>query len=103
MFCVGYVISLVPPQSYFDVTSSHFDLSLLHSYSDYHPEFHYRGLNSYAILVAAYGQSVVQGEQVPTFDMVMVQVLVCTILMLCTQVVIHLTAQLYLSASLYRY
>ena len=31
----GYVVSLVPPQSYWDVTSGTFDLSLLHSYVPY--------------------------------------------------------------------
>jgi hypothetical protein len=29
----GYVVSLVPPQSYWDITSATFDLSLLHSYA----------------------------------------------------------------------
>ena len=35
------------------------------AYSDWHPEFHYRGANSYAYLVAKYGEQ--------TFDFVDVQ------------------------------
>ena len=53
----GFVVSLVPPQSYWDVTTGSFDLSLLHSYSDFHPEFHYRGQNCYTALFVKYGNT----------------------------------------------
>ena len=58
----GFIVSLVPPQSYFDVSTSRFSRSLTLAYSDWHPEFHYRGANSYSYLVAKYGE--------PTFDFV---------------------------------
>jgi hypothetical protein len=88
----GYVVSLVPAQSYFDVTTAAFDLSLLHAYQDFHPEFHYRGMNAYAALVAKFGTtstseffssssslskysggSAPSSTTVATFDMIMVQ------------------------------
>lgn len=71
----GYLMSLVPPQSYFDPTSSGFDRSLRHSYPDWHPEFHYRGRNVYTAWVSTrYGRSEVEGGAwVPTFDFVDIQ------------------------------
>ncbi|KAJ8599408.1 hypothetical protein CTAYLR_009702 [Chrysophaeum taylorii] len=47
----GAVVSLVPPQSYFDVTESRFDLRLTNTYLDFKPDFRYRGRNTYAPLV----------------------------------------------------
>lgn len=49
----GYIVTMVPAQSYLDPTSSSFDLSLLNFYSDWHPDFQYHGLNAYAYLLAA--------------------------------------------------
>eukprot|EP00929_Paragymnodinium_shiwhaense_P038651 TRINITY_DN20402_c0_g1_i1.p1 TRINITY_DN20402_c0_g1~~TRINITY_DN20402_c0_g1_i1.p1 ORF type:complete len:367 (+),score=8.59 TRINITY_DN20402_c0_g1_i1:66-1166(+) len=62
---LGYLLSLVPAQSYLDVTSSEFNLSLRNSYPDYHPEFHYHGMNCYAYFLAA--------APADTFDIVTIQ------------------------------
>ena len=48
----GYVVTMVPPQSYFDEENTAFDLSLLHSFPNFHPEFKYRGANVYAGIFA---------------------------------------------------
>ena len=39
----GYLVSLVPPQSYADVGVAGFDLSLRHSYPEWQPDFQYLG------------------------------------------------------------
>lgn len=49
----GLVVTMVPPQSYFDVTTQEFNPSLKNSYPDWHPDFSYRGRNCYAYLFAA--------------------------------------------------
>jgi hypothetical protein len=54
----GYVMSLVPPQSYLDVSTDAFDLSLTHAYSNWHPEFKYHGRNAYALWLSKYGNTV---------------------------------------------
>lgn len=70
----GYRVSLVPPQSYYDVTTSAFDRNLTHNYPDYHPTFYYHSHNSYAYLVSRYGQAPsTGGYDGPTFDWVCVQ------------------------------
>jgi hypothetical protein len=57
----GYLMSLVPPQSYFDASTSGFDLSLRHAYPDWHPDFKYRGRNVYTAWVSSkFGQVVVE-------------------------------------------
>lgn len=61
----GYIVTMVPPQSYFDSSTSDFNLSLLNAYPDFHPNFHYRGLNCYAYMYAAAPPN--------TFDLVTVQ------------------------------
>jgi len=61
----GYIVTMSPPQSYLDHTSGDFKLSLLNSYSDWHPEFTYRGRNAYAYLLAMAPPG--------TFDVVAVQ------------------------------
>eukprot|EP00927_Polykrikos_kofoidii_P080270 TRINITY_DN7713_c0_g1_i2.p1 TRINITY_DN7713_c0_g1~~TRINITY_DN7713_c0_g1_i2.p1 ORF type:complete len:404 (+),score=58.56 TRINITY_DN7713_c0_g1_i2:33-1214(+) len=61
----GYLVTMVPAQSYLDVTSGAFNRSLRNNYVDYHPEFHYHGLNCYAYLLAA--------APTGTFDLVIVQ------------------------------
>eukprot|EP00039_Didymoeca_costata_P021634 m.345026 g.345026 ORF g.345026 m.345026 type:complete len:382 (+) comp25680_c0_seq1:131-1276(+) len=67
----GYLVSLVPPQSYTDYTTSKFDLSLRHSYENWHPDFPYRGMNAYAIWLSdKYGKT---PEGIPTFDFVDIQ------------------------------
>ncbi|CAE8581991.1 unnamed protein product, partial [Polarella glacialis] len=47
----GAIVSLVPPQSYFDVSEAGFNRSLLLNYPDWHPEFRYHGRNTYVPLV----------------------------------------------------
>ena len=70
----GFLVSLVPPQSYTDPTISGFDRSLRHSYSDWKPDFHYRGMNAYAVwLSSRYSAVQVNNKRVPTFDFVDVQ------------------------------
>jgi len=66
----GFVVTLVPPQSYFDATTSKFDLSLLHAYSYFHPEFAYHGFNAYALWWTKYGMA---NATLPTFDFVDIQ------------------------------
>ena len=34
----GYVVTMVPAQSYFDVSAATFNRTLLHAYPDWHPE-----------------------------------------------------------------
>jgi len=44
----GFIVTLVPPESYFDVTTSSYDRSLTHPYPEpWHPEFLYHGRNVY--------------------------------------------------------
>jgi len=66
----GFVVSLVPPQSYLDTETSAFDLNLTHAYASYHPEFHYHSHNSYALLLAKFDTW--EGST-PVFDLVDVQ------------------------------
>ncbi len=70
----GYILSLVPPESYLDPTTSLYDRSLLWAYPEWHPEFKYHGHNAYALLLAKYATTALPGnETVPTFDLVAVQ------------------------------
>lgn len=48
----GAIVSIVPPQSYLDTSETTFSYSLENTYSDFVPEFTYRGRNTYAPLVA---------------------------------------------------
>ena len=51
----GFIVTLVPPESYFDVTTSSYDRSLTHPYPEpWHPEFLYHGRNVYTYLLAKY-------------------------------------------------
>lgn len=51
----GFIVSMVPPESYLDSSTSKFDQSLLHSYDDgWHPEFKYHAHNVYAYLLGKY-------------------------------------------------
>jgi len=77
----GYLVSLVPPQSYADATDGGFDRSLLHSYADWRPAFRYRGRNAYmawlssryAVTHGTVDGDVQRGGGVRTFDFVSVQ------------------------------
>jgi hypothetical protein len=66
----GYVVTLVPPESYYDITTGLFDLSLLHAYPEGPASFKYHGHSAYAYLQSRYGGS----ARTPTFDLVMIQV-----------------------------
>mmetsp|Transcript_95756 Transcript_95756/g.298197 ORF Transcript_95756/g.298197 Transcript_95756/m.298197 type:complete len:376 (+) Transcript_95756:94-1221(+) len=61
----GLVVTMVPAESYLDVTSSSFNRSLRFAYADWHPEFRYHGMNCYAYVLAAAPPG--------TFDLVIVQ------------------------------
>lgn len=64
----GYFVSLVPAESYLDVTTSVFDRDLTHNYPEWealYPNFLYHGHNAYAYLIAKYGLS--------TYDMISIQ------------------------------
>ena len=53
----GYIVSMAPPESYLDPTTSEFSLSLLHNYPEWEkefPDFTYHGRNAYAYLIAKY-------------------------------------------------
>jgi len=70
----GYLITLVPCESYLDPTTSLFDRSLLWPYSDFHPEFKYHGHNNYAYFLSRYGETqLASGATVPTFDATTIQ------------------------------
>lgn len=60
-----FVVTMVPAQSYLDVETGGFDRSLRHAYANWHPDFHFHGLNCYAYLLAAAPPG--------TFDLVTVQ------------------------------
>jgi chitinase len=65
----GYLVSLVPPQSYFDITIPNFDGSLTHFYPNYMPSFKYHSNNAYAYIYSRYNYN----ASVRTFDFVTVQ------------------------------
>jgi len=52
----GYNVTMCPPQSYMDPSTSNFSRSLRWPpVAAWHPEFHYHSRNSYAYLLAKYG------------------------------------------------
>ena len=72
----GYLVSMVPPESYLDPTTASFDQSLTHAYPDgWQPNFLYHGHNAYAYILSRYGQAREPGggRLVPTFDVVLIQ------------------------------
>jgi hypothetical protein len=70
----GYLVTLVPCESYLDPTTGAFDASLLWPYPEWHPEFKYHGHNSYAYLLSRYGTTTTAlGGAVSTFDAVTIQ------------------------------
>lgn len=50
----GYIVTLVPPESYFDVSTSLFSTSLTLPYPEWHSDFLYHGHNSYAYIFNRY-------------------------------------------------
>jgi len=64
-----YIVTIVPPQSYYDISTSEFNLSLLNNYPDFHPEFKYHGRNTYAYLQAKFGK---YHKYLNTFDLITV-------------------------------
>jgi beta-glucosidase len=54
----GYIISIVPPQSYLDFQSSKFSqyVNLTDTERDWHSDFQYFGSNIYAYILAKYGE-----------------------------------------------
>lgn len=78
----GFLVSMVPPESYLDPTTPAFDTSLLHAYPDgagpgagpWQPNFTYHGHNPYAYLLSRYGETAMPGGGVePTFDVILLQ------------------------------
>ena len=80
----GYLMSLVPAESYLDPSTSLFDLSLTHPYPEWSfldPPFDYHAHNVYAFFLAKYGTTTTKSiinklsvvESVATFDFVTVQ------------------------------
>ncbi|GAB5357564.1 hypothetical protein AAMO2058_000385000 [Amorphochlora amoebiformis] len=67
----GFIVTLVPPQSYMDSSSPNFDLNLTHAYADYMPQFQYHSWNSYAAFLALYGE--MPDGSGPTFDLIDIQ------------------------------
>lgn len=74
----GFIVSMVPPESYLDPTTSLFDSSLLHPYPEWEHlvTFNYHGHNGYAYLIAKYGKTACVSctEVIDTFDIVSIQV-----------------------------
>eukprot|EP01006_Ploeotia_vitrea_P017410 TRINITY_DN48526_c0_g1_i1.p1 TRINITY_DN48526_c0_g1~~TRINITY_DN48526_c0_g1_i1.p1 ORF type:complete len:447 (-),score=44.38 TRINITY_DN48526_c0_g1_i1:58-1398(-) len=56
----GYVVGMAPAQSYLDVTTNKFDLSLRHGYPSFHHDFKYHGMNTYAYVLAKYKHTTLQ-------------------------------------------
>lgn len=64
----GYLVAMAPAESYLDVTTSEFSLSLMHNHKEWEkevPNFTYHGRNAYAYLIGKYG--------IENFDFVSVQ------------------------------
>jgi len=69
----GYIVSMAPAQSYLDVGTNVFDRSLLHS-PTWKSNFPYHGDNTYAPIIAKYGQTIINSTiSVPTFDFISLQ------------------------------
>jgi len=68
----GYIVTMAPPESYLDPTTSEFSRSLLYTYPEWNflqPPFAYHGRNCYAYIVSRYGKT----GSVDTFDSIFVQ------------------------------
>jgi hypothetical protein len=72
----GYRVSLVPPESYWDVQTGAFDRSLRHNYpypDGWNTDFMYHGRNAYAYIFSRYNNATNMWG-VPVFDWVTVQI-----------------------------
>jgi hypothetical protein len=74
----GFLVSMVPPESYLDPWSTRFDTSLLLPYPEWERpdlkiDFKYHGRNCYAYILAKYGVTEVDGHRLDTFDLVSIQ------------------------------
>ena len=73
----GYIFAMAPAESYLDPHCDLFDRSLQHAYPEWlelQPNFKYHGHNAYAYILHKYGKtSLTSGEEIDTFDFVMVQ------------------------------
>ena len=72
----GYLVSLVPPASYLDPTTSAFDRYLNHTYEQWVKvgvDFTYHSRNAYAYVLAKYGQTPGLMGTVDTFDFITIQ------------------------------
>lgn len=73
----GYVVSMVPPESYLDpMAAPTFNRSLKFPYDDQpqHADFLYHGRNAYALPLVKFGQTLLlDGSTVPTFDFISIQ------------------------------
>lgn len=78
----GYIVAMAPAESYLDPSTSTFDRSLRHTYSEWDPivpGFSYRGRNTYGYLLSRYGKTVVEKSEngldriEETFDYVTIQ------------------------------
>lgn len=56
----GYIVSIAPPQSYLDLSSTRFSrfVNLTHAGRNWHSDFSYSGANVYAYLLAHYGDDI---------------------------------------------
>jgi hypothetical protein len=72
----GLIVSMAPAESYLNCECTEFDRRLSFSYKEWMPivpEFTYHGKNCYAYLLSKYGTTAVSGEEVLTFDFIMIQ------------------------------
>jgi len=73
----GYIFAMAPAESYLDPHCDLFDRSLQHAYPEWlelQPNFKYHGHNAYAYIMSKYGKTTLNsGEEIDTFDFVMVQ------------------------------
>jgi hypothetical protein len=72
----GYVVTMAPAESYFDVTTSEFSLSLGFNYPEWQeivPNFNYHGRNVYTYLFMFFKETKINDKYVDTFDLVIVQ------------------------------
>ena len=82
----NYIVSLVPPESYFDITTSEFSRSLEYTYPEYdliNITFPYHGRNCYAYIASKYGKTILAPDEgtvngpdrfARTFDFITVQI-----------------------------
>lgn len=69
-----YFVTMAPAESYLDALTSDFNRLLNNTYSEWHQDFTYHGKNSYAYILAKYGNTQLLSKgTVPTFDMISIQ------------------------------